>query len=48
MELIKLTNQQLQTLANGELLFIEHPTKGVCKVDMNNVFVSIISETLFE
>jgi hypothetical protein len=48
MELIKLTDQQLQTLAKGELSFIEHPTKGVCKVDMQNVFVNIILETLSE
>ena len=45
-KLVKLTDYELQKLSQGELIFIEHPEKGICKVDMEKVYVSVIYPTL--
>ena len=40
-DLVKLSDSQLQELSKGELIFITHPKKGMCKVDATNVFVKV-------
>jgi len=40
--LVKLEQHELKQLANGTLAYIEHPEKGVCKADWNNVFINAI------
>ena len=42
MELVKIEGLDVQRLAQGSLIFIEHPEKGVRYVDMSNIFVNTI------
>lgn len=43
--LVKLTPEELIQLSDGELIYINHPEKGICYVDMNNIFVNTVELT---
>jgi hypothetical protein len=41
-KLVQLSKTEIKKLIMGELVFIEHPKKGTCKVDLESVFIKII------
>ena len=42
MELIKLQSSEIQKIARGELVYIEHPEKGIMYPDYENIFINAI------
>jgi hypothetical protein len=42
MELVKLQSSEIQKIAKGELVYINHPEKGIMYADYKNIFINAI------
>lgn len=42
MNLVKLNSAELQKLSKGELIYIQHPEKGIMYADYENIFINAI------
>ena len=42
---VKLTPYQIQSLIRGELIYVEHPEKGLCYSNPQDVYVGITELT---
>ncbi|UBZ08637.1 hypothetical protein LDL76_07985 [Salegentibacter mishustinae] len=43
--LIKLEQYDIEKLSKGELIYVDHPEKGTCKADWDNVYINGIELT---
>ena len=43
MELVKLQSSEIQKIARGELVYIDHPEKGIMYADYKNLLSYIFS-----
>jgi hypothetical protein len=42
MDLVKLNKEEIQKIARGELVYIDHPEKGIMYADYKNIFINAI------
>ena len=42
MELVKLQSSEIRKIARGELVYIDHPEKGIMYADYENIFINAI------
>ena len=42
MEVVKLQSSEIQKIARGELVYIDHPEKGIMYADYKNIFINAI------
>ena len=42
MELVKLQNYEIKKIARGELVYTDHPEKGIMYADSKNIFINAI------
>lgn len=41
---VKITGNDLSRFMLGKLVYIEHPEKGVCKVDYDHIYINTLEE----